>query len=186
MNSILKPIITLIFAALLLTGAAFANAALASDALASDALASDALANAALASDALASDDMKGHDMSSSDKIGTLVHESMVDGFMLSYYLMDLRDQKDHDPKDKAKKDMDKPHHIMLYIMDKDHKPVLEGKVGFMIKKGEATPQKAMAMYMSKGFGITADMKQKGVYSITAKAMLGDTKLMDSFAHEMK
>jgi len=162
MNSILKPIITLIFAALILTGAAFASAA-------------------------LADDDMKGHDMSSSDKIGTLVHESMVDGFMLSYYLMDLRDQKDHDQKDKAKKDMDKPHHIMVYIMDKDHKPVLEGKVGFLIKKGDtAPPQKAMAMYMSKGFGITADMKQKGVYSITAKAMLGDTKLMDSFTHEMK
>jgi len=156
MNSNLKPIIALIFAALILTGSA------------------------------VASDDMKGHDMSSSDKIGTLVHESMVDGYMLSYYLMDLRDQKD-DQKDKAKKDMDKPHHIMLYIMDKDHKPVLEGKVGFIIKKGDtAPPQKAMAMYMSKGFGITADMKQKGVYSITAKALLGDTKLMDSFAHEMK
>ncbi len=161
MNSILKPIIALIFAALILTGAA-------------------------LAGDDMKGHDMKGHDMSSSDKIGTLVHESMVDGFMLSYYIMDLRDQKD-DQKDKAKKDMDKPHHIMLYIMDKDHKPVLEGKVGFMIKKGDtAPPQKAMAMYMSKGFGITADMKQKGVYSITAKALLGDTKLMDSFAHEMK
>jgi len=161
MNSILKPIITLIFTALILTGAAFAG-------------------------DDMKGHDMKDHDMSSSDKIGTLVHESMVDGFMLSYYLMDLRDQKGHDQKDDAKKDMDKPHHIMLYIMDKNHKPVLEGKVGFMIKKGEATPQKAMAMYMSKGFGITADMKQKGVYSITAKAMLGDTKLMDSFTHEMK
>jgi len=152
MNSILKPIIALIFAALLLTGAAVAG------------------------------DDMKGHDMSSSDKIGDLFHESVVNGYMLSYYIMDLRDQKD-----KAKKDMDKPHHIMIYIMDKDHKPVLEGKVGFMIKKGDtAPPQKAMAMYMSKGFGITADMKQKGVYSITVKALLGNTKLMDSFTHEMK
>jgi len=152
MKTILKPISTLIFAALILTGAAFA------------------------------SDDMKGHDMSSSDKMGDLFHESMVDGYMLSYYLMDLRDQKADD-----KKDMDKPHHIMLYIMDKDHKPVLEGKVGFMIKKGDTAPlQKAMAMYMSKGFGITADMKQKGVYSITAKALLGDTKLMDSFTYEMK
>jgi hypothetical protein len=157
MNSILKSIITLIFAALILTGAAFAG-------------------------DALAGDDMKGHDMSSSDKMGDLFHESVVDGFMLSYYIMDLRDQKDAE-----KKDMDKPHHIMLYIMDKDHKPVLEGKVGFMIKKGDTVPpQKAMAMYMSKGFGITADMKQKGVYSITAKALLGDTKLVDSFTHEMK
>ena len=125
---------------------------------------------------------MKGHDMSSSDKIGDLFHESVVDGYMLSYYIMDLRDQKDAE-----KKDMDQPHHIMLYIMDKDHKPVLEGKVGFMIKKDDTAPtQKAMAMYMSKGFGITADMKQKGVYSITAKALLGDTKLVDSFTHEMK
>jgi hypothetical protein len=157
MNSILKPIITLIFATLILTGAAFA------------------------------SDDMKDEDMSSSDKIGELFHESMVDGFMLSYYLMDLRDQKADDQKDKAKKDMDKPHHIMVYIMDKDHKPVLKGKVGFIIKKGDtAPPQKAMAMYMSKGFGITADMKQKGVYSITVKALLGDTKLIDSFTYEMK
>ncbi|MFK5952303.1 MAG: hypothetical protein QM498_04535 [Desulfobacterium sp.] len=162
MNSILKSIITLIFAALILTGAAFAGDA--------------------FAGDAFAGDDMKGHDMSSSDKMGDLFHESVVDGFMLSYYIMDLRDQKNAE-----KKDMDKPHHIMLYIMDKDHKPVLEGKVGFMIKKGDtAPPQKAMAMYMSKGFGITADMKQKGVYSITAKALLGDTKLVDSFAHEMK
>ncbi len=156
MNSILKPIITLIFTALILTGAAFAG-------------------------DALAGDDMKGHDMSSSDKIGDLFHESMVDGFMLSYYLMDLRDQKADD-----KKDMDKPHHIMLYIMDKDHKPVLEGKVGFMIKDDQGTPQKAMAMYMSNGFGITADMKHKGIYTITAKALVGDSKLVDSFTHEMK
>ena len=58
MNSILKSIITLIFAALILTGAAFAG-------------------------DAFAGDDMKGHDMSSSDKMGDLFHESVVDGFML-------------------------------------------------------------------------------------------------------
>ena len=32
---------------------------------------------------------------------------------------------------------MDKPHHIIIYIMDKNHKPVIEGKVGFMIKKDD-------------------------------------------------
>jgi len=160
MNSILKPIIAIIFISLLLTGTA------------------------------LAGDDMKGHDMSSSDKVGDLFHESMVDGFMLSYYLMDLRDQKG-DTKASghsghAKKDMGKPHHIMVYIMDKNHKPVLKGKVGFMIKDEKGVPQKAMAMYMSQGFGITADMKQKGVYTITAKALVGDVKLMDKFTHEIK
>jgi hypothetical protein len=151
MNRIFKPITALIFFSLILTGTA------------------------------LAGDDMKGHDMSSSDKIGTLIHESTVDGFMLSYYLLDLRDQKGNE-----NKEMDKPHHIMVYIMDKKHKPVLKGKVGFMIKDDQGTPQKAMAMYMSKGFGITADMKKKGIYSITAKALLGDVKLMDSFKYETK
>jgi len=123
---------------------------------------------------------MEGHDMDKSGKIGDLFHESMKDGYMLSYYLMDLRDQKDAD------KEMDKPHHIMVYIMDKNHKPVLKGKVGFMIKDEGGNTQKAMAMYMSEGFGITADMKKKGVYSITTKAVLGDVKLMDTFTYEMK
>jgi hypothetical protein len=160
MNRILKPIITLIFASLLLTSSAFAM------------------------------EEMKGHDMSSSDKIGDLFHESMKDGYMLSYYLMDLREQKSDD-KDAAhsshgKKDMDKPHHIMVYIMDKNHQPVPKGKVGFIIKNDQGASQKAMAMYMSKGFGITADMKKKGVYSIIVKALVGDAKLMDSFTYEMK
>jgi D-3-phosphoglycerate dehydrogenase len=46
--------------------------------------------------------------------------------------------------------------------------------------------QKAMGMYMSKGFGTTADMKEKGVYAITAKVVVGDVKLMDSFEYEIK
>jgi predicted transcriptional regulator len=157
MNRIFTSFITMVVAALLITGSAFA---------------------------------MEGHDKDSSEKIGELFHESMVDGYMLSYYLMDLRDQKGDDKSSDhsshEKKDMDKPHHIMVYIMDKDHKPVIEGKVGFMINDANGNPQKAMAMYMSKGFGITADMKKKGVYSITTKALLGSVKLMDKFTYEMK
>ena len=146
MNRILTSIIAIAFAAVFLTGAAVAGS------------------------------DVKGHDMSSSDKIGTLFHESTVDGYMLSYYLLDLRDTKG-DAKDAAhaKKDM-----------DKTHAPILKGKVGFVIKDDQGNPQKTMAMFMSKGFGITADMKKKGIYTITAKAILGDVKLMDSFTHEMK
>jgi hypothetical protein len=126
-----------------------------------------------------ASSDMKGHDMTKSDKIGDLIHESVIDGYMLSYYFLDLRDQN-------GGKEMDKPHHIMLYIMDDNHKQVLKGKVGFMIKDVDDNKQKAMGMFMSKGFGTTADMKEKGVYKITTKAILGDKKLMDSFNYEIK
>ena len=121
---------------------------------------------------------MEEHDMDASEKIGKLFHKSTVDGYMLSYYLMDLREQQ--------KKEMDKPHHIMVYIMDKDHQKVLEGKVGFMIKDSEGNSQKAMAMFMGEGFGITTDMKKKGIYTITTKAVIGDGKLMDKFTYEMK
>jgi hypothetical protein len=74
----------------------------------------------------------------------------------------------------------------MVYIMDKDHEPVTEAKVGFMIKNDAGETQKIMAMYMSKGFGITADMKAKGVYEIAVKAVVDDVTLMDRFSHEMK
>ena len=139
------------------------------------------------------SSDMQGHDMAKSDKIGDLIHESVVDGYMLSFYFMDLRDQNtskhsmdmDHSKSMKSKK-MDKPHHLMVYIMDKNHKPVIKGKVGFMIKDARGNAQKAMGMFMSNGFGTTAAMKKKGVYSITTKAMLNDKKLMDKFDYEIR
>ena len=141
-----------------------------------------------------ASSDMQGHDMEKSDKIGDLIHESIVNGYMLSYHFMDLRDKKTND-KDKAamdashdmtKKQMDKPHHLMVYIMDKNHNPILKGKVGFMIKDAQGNAQKEMGMFMSEGFGTTADMKKKGVYSITSKAIFGDKTLMDKFNYEIK
>ena len=49
-----------------------------------------------------------------------------------------------------------------------------------------AEKQKAMGMYMSQGFGTTADMKEKGVYAITAKVLVGDVRLMDKFDYEIK
>lgn len=144
-----------------------------------------------------AGSDMKGHDMGKSEKIGDLIHESVVDGYMLSYHFMDLRDKKTDDTDKKAMDtshtshgtagmEMDKPHHLMVYIMDKNHTPVLKGKVGFMIKDSQGAAQKQMGMFMSNGFGTTADMKKKGIYTITTKIVLGDTKLMDKFDYEIK
>jgi hypothetical protein len=140
-----------------------------------------------------AGSDMTGHEMapsdSKSDKVGDLVHESMVEGYMLAYYLMDLREQTTGDAASHAahgKKEMDKPHHIMVYIMDKNHKPVHKGKVGFLITNKEGKKQKAMGMYMSDGFGTTVDMKKKGVYAIATKVVMGEVKLMDKFEYEIK
>ncbi len=145
--------------------------------------------------------DMKGHDMKAmkaADRFGDLIHESSVDGYFLSYYLMDLRTQSSssHDTgsmdMDKSKghsgheKAMDEPHHIMVYIMDEHHKIVGKGKVGFLIKDAKGAAQKKMGMFMSDGFGITADMKEKGVYSITVKAVLKDKTVMDRFDYNME
>ncbi|MCG8633914.1 MAG: hypothetical protein MI863_08810 [Desulfobacterales bacterium] len=151
-----------------------------------------ALTGAAFAASHEDASAMKGHDasaMKGGDRIGELFHESMVDGYMLSYYLMDMRAQKKEDAAahgSHGEKEMEKPHHIMVYIMDKDHKVVEKAKVGFLIKGGVKESQKIMGMYMSKGFGITADMKAKGTYTIVTKAMIGDTKIMDKFDYEMK
>ncbi|MEH0022395.1 MAG: hypothetical protein V6Z89_22270 [Desulfobacter sp.] len=147
------------------------------------------LAGTGLASDS--AHNMAGHDHSSgdSDRIGTLFHESMKQGYMLSYYLMDMRDNHgDHiaGHGSHGGEKMEKPHHIMVYIMDKAHNVVEKAKVGFLIKGGDKGTQKLMAMYMSKGFGITADMKAKGTYTIVAKAVINGTKIMDTFDHEMK
>jgi hypothetical protein len=142
-----------------------------------------------LTGNGFAGSDMAGHDMSKTDKVGTLFHESMVEGYMLAYYLMDLREQKGEQANTHAahgKKEMDKPHHIMVYIMDKNHMPVHKGKVGFLITNKEGKKQKAMGMYMSGGFGTTADMKENGVYAISTKVVLGNVKLMDKFEYEIK
>lgn len=144
-----------------------------------------------------AANSMQGHDMGKTEKIGELIHESVVDGYMLSYHFMDLRDNKtgnkdkkamdaSHTSHGTAGMEMDKPHHLMVYIMDKNHKPVLKGKVGFMIKNEAGNAQKEMGMFMSDGFGTTFNMKKKGVYAITTKLVLGDKKLMDRFDYEMK
>ena len=143
------------------------------------------LTHAAVASDMMAMADTNSHDMGKSDKFGDLIHESVVNGHFLTYYFMDLRKQNsgDHAKAAAHEKEMEKPHHIMVYIMDKDHKPVLKGKVGFMIKDEHGNKQMEMGMFMSDGFGTTADMKKKGVYTIITKAVLGDNKLMDRFEY---
>ena len=54
---------------------------------------------------------MEGNDMDKAEKIGDLIHESVIDGYVLSHYFMDLRDQKTASHADDTKidtQDMDK------------------------------------------------------------------------------
>jgi hypothetical protein len=125
---------------------------------------------------------MDAQDMDKMEHFGTQFHTSTSNGYTLAYYLMDLRKMDNQD----TQKQMDKPHHIMVYITDQDNTPVLKAKVGFMIKGGAKGSQKAMAMAMGTGFGTTADMKQKGEYTIITKALIGQEAVMDTFTYEMK
>ncbi|MCF8114409.1 MAG: hypothetical protein K9K21_11225 [Desulfotignum sp.] len=138
--------------------------------------------------------DMDDHEKASIARIGDLIHESVVDGYMLAYHILDLRDQKT-DGMDKASMDrtyamtnenIDKPHHLMLYIMDKNHKLILKGEVGFLIKDPEGNSQKIKGIYMDRGFGATADMKNKGLYTIKTKAIIKGKELLDKFEYEME
>jgi hypothetical protein len=138
--------------------------------------------------------DMDDHEKAGIARIGDLIHESVVDGYMLAYHILDLRDQQTNGM-DKASMDrtfaltnenMDNPHHLMLYIMDKNHKLILKGEVGFLIKDPEGNSQTITGIYMERGFGATADMKTKGIYTIEAKAIIGDKVLMDKFEYEME
>ena len=137
---------------------------------------------------------MDDHEKASIARIGDFIHESVVDAYMLAYHILDLRDQKT-EGMDKASMDrtyamtnenMDRPHHLMLYIMDKNHKLILKGEVGFLIKDPEGNSQKIMGIYMDRGFGATVDMKNKGIYTIKAKAIIGDRELLDKFEYEME
>ena len=138
--------------------------------------------------------DIDDHEKASMARIGDLIHESVVDGYMLAYHILDLRDQKT-DGMDKASMDrtfaltnenIDNPHHLMLYIMDKNHKLILKGEVGFLIKDPEGNSQRITGIYMDRGFGATADMKSKGTYTIKAKAIIGGKELLDKFEYEME
>jgi len=46
--------------------------------------------------------------------------------------------------------------------------------------------QTVMAMAMSGGFGADIDLSEKGAYTIKAKAVAGEVKLVDEFTHSVK
>lgn len=137
---------------------------------------------------------MENQSIAESNRIGNLINESVVDGYFLSYYFKDLRENQNKDnghstgsmSADPKAGQNDKPHHIMVYITDKNHAPVLTGKVGFLIKDSQGNRQKYMGMMMNDGFGTTADMKEKGVYKIMTKVVLADKQFMNSFEYKIR
>ncbi len=126
----------------------------------------------------------EGHVMDHSAHSGELVHESTVDGYAMAYHLIDVREKM------AEMKDMPgmKPmtHHMMVYIKDPQGNKVEDAKVGYLVEGPDGEAQKVMCMGMSGGFGGDVNFDKKGAYTVKAKAVAGDKKLMDSFTYDAK
>jgi hypothetical protein len=129
------------------------------------------------------------HGMDHEGHMGQEIHESTVEGYQFAYHTMDnaAAMEKMKDMKGMQGHDMGqmKSHHLMLYIVGPDGKPVEDAKVGYKVE-GPSGEQKAMTMGMKGGFGADVDLKAKGVYEIKTKAVIGDKSLVDEFKYEVK
>ena len=77
-------------------------------------------------------------------------------------------------------------HHLMVYVMDSQSRPVLDAKLGYLVEGPDGAKQKLMAMGMQGAYGANVDFLKKGVYTIKVKCVTGDKKLFDRFSYEVK
>jgi hypothetical protein len=106
------------------------------------------------------------------DTPGVQIHSATVDGYKFDYMMYDFPQRK--------------TQHLMVSFKSPEGKPVLQGKVGFLVKGPDGGKQKAMTMGMKGAYGADMDFSQKGLYSIKTKAVVGDKKMFDQFDYEVK
>lgn len=134
----------------------------------------------------------KGHDVDHREHLGDEIHESMVEGFGFYYHLVDnvARMEEMTEEAKKAMKGHDmsqmKPHHLMLYVVDPDGKPVTDARLGYLIRGPGGSEQKTMAMAMEGGYGADVDLKAPGTYVITTRVVAGEKNLVDTFEYEVQ
>ncbi len=113
---------------------------------------------------------------------GKLIQESHVDGYHLTYRLIDMRERM----KSMNMEGMSATHHLMMHIVDADGNPVSSAKVGFLVKGAHGDAQKVMAMEMGESFGSDIELNGSGSYEIYTKALVGGRKLMDRFTYTVE
>ena len=121
-----------------------------------------------------------------SGHIGSVVHESTVEGYSFAYHLIDIRKDPEKIKGMEGTKAADQTHHLMVYVMDPDGQAVQEAKLGYLVEGPDSAKQKLMTMGMQGAYGANANFKQKGMYTIKAKCLIGDKKLFDRFSYEVK
>lgn len=121
------------------------------------------------------------------ERAAKIDHKSEVDGYHLEYQFIDMK-AKMKDMKDMAHQmaGMTATHHLMVFIKNARGEIVAADKVGYLITGPDGKDQKMMAMGMSGGYGADTDLSQPGEYTVKAKALVGDRKLIDSFTYTVK
>ncbi|MBF0100079.1 MAG: hypothetical protein HQK77_04140 [Desulfobacterales bacterium] len=134
-----------------------------------------------------------GHDMggNKTQPKGQFIVEKNVDGYTLSYYLLNMEERKElmkgmegmkmHGMSDSP----DVTNHLMVYIKGSDGK-YASGKVGFNITNPDGTSFKSLTMGMSGGYGADVIFKAKGIYKIQTKALIADKTINDEITYEVK
>ncbi|MFU8857891.1 MAG: hypothetical protein ACNA8S_12930, partial [Deferrisomatales bacterium] len=133
----------------------------------------------------------KSHDVDHREHMGDEIHESTVEGFGFYYHLIDnvaqmeaMSEQMKESMKGHDMSQM-KPHHLMLYVLDPDGKPVTDARLGYLIRGPGEQEQRTMAAFMEGGFGADVDLEAPGTYQITTRVVAAGKNLVDTFEYEV-
>ena len=123
--------------------------------------------------------------------MGQMLRQSTVDGYGFMYHVLDMAERA---VMMKGMEGMEMPgmskspditNHLMVYINDPGGNPV-SGKIGFLITGPDGKEQKTLTMGMHDGYCADVSFKEKGIYKIKTKAVIGVNTLLDEFSHEVK
>lgn len=130
--------------------------------------------------------EMKSTDAAKPSMKGKEVRTADVQGYHLTYRLIDMNEMMKGMPMKEMDMGRMKSHHLMVYVAGPDGKTVSDAKIGYMVVGPDKAEQKTMTMAMQGGFGADVDFKAKGTYKVTAKAVVGEKTLLDEFSYTVK
>lgn len=134
--------------------------------------------------------DHSGHVMDHSGHTGVKIHEAMVDGYHLAFHLLDNLANIKEAQKSGTMPEMDmskvKTHHLMLYLVSPEGKPVSQARVGYLVRNPDGSEQKIMTMEMADGFGADVDFKLAGKFTIVSKSVVDGKTLIEEFEYTVK
>ena len=134
----------------------------------------------------MAGHETSSHAMDTSAHGGRMIHSSMVNGYALTYELIDMKEKIKAMKGMKNMPEMKATHHLMMFVKKHDGVNITDAMVGYLVKNPDGTLQKAMTMGMSGGYGADVDLSQAGTYIIKVKALAEKNKLVDEFQYEIK